>query len=544
MASSRSYVQARILDPDFDIYAATAAELPAFKEWRDELWRSKVKAFDGVTEHQWVLRVMAEARAPAPGSGNHLATPLVLELTKDMAARALAKMHDKKIAIADKLTSQDGKNAFARNQELHARVQGVDAANDAVENKFSIADQVMRAHRHISTLHASGLVQQRTAHDFDRPLTVVSDRRKRKDGEEQPPQHEMRPGGFFWEHLSDSQRRALTRMARKEAPAARKDGRAERLAHDEEKLSRREEALQHILDRRVEQFAEAVELYDQWAAQGVRTAEELDQRLAGLSVSDQLQELRRQIEMRTKGCGWRHFEVKWGFYRDERAHTLHSLRTILLQDIIPHEIAMRTKKKLPKAAPPPQLTVRELKVLGTECPDALKIEAESLFNVEILREKAERARERREAAGISDRVGAIQPPVAPPFDVGLVGRRLEVCWPYKGPDGKTIKIWASGKVVRVADGLTDRRSKRARMVLPAGALLWAWDADPTYGECAGEEWLVLLPCKWGKHLQYGWRYDPCELMPQGGLRPQGEPKPPPCEPEIDEHASDYEYLTE
>ena len=30
---------------------------------------------------------------------------------------------------------------------------------------------------------------------------------------------------------------------------------------------------------------------------------------------------------------------------------------------------------------------------------------------------------------------------------------------------------------RVADGLTDRRSKKAQAVLPAGALLWAWEAD-------------------------------------------------------------------
>ena len=30
-----------------------------------------------------------------------------------------------------------------------------------------------------------------------------------------------------------------------------------------------------------------------------------------------------------------------------------------------------------------------------------------------------------------------------------------------------------GKVVRVADGLTDKRSARAKKILPAGALLWA-----------------------------------------------------------------------
>jgi len=41
-------------------------------------------------------------------------------------------------------------------------------------------------------------------------------------------------------------------------------------------------------------------------------------------------------------------------------------------------------------------------------------------------------------------------------------------------------------VKRVADGLTDTRSARAKKILPAGALLWAWDADADYNEAAGE----------------------------------------------------------
>ena len=67
---------------------------------------------------------------------------------------------------------------------------------------------------------------------------------------------------------------------------------------------------------------------------------------------------------------------------------------------------------------------------------------------------------------------------------------------------------------RVADGLTDKRSPRARKILPAGAVLWAWDSDPNFDEQAGEQWLILLPQKWNptKHKQvYSWRYDPREL---------------------------------
>jgi len=80
----------------------------------------------------------------------------------------------------------------------------------------------------------------------------------------------------------------------------------------------------------------------------------------------------------------------------------------------------------------------------------------------------------------------------------------------------------------------EERSPRARAFLPAGALLWAWDADPDMNELAGEKWLILLPGKWNKHVQYGWRYDPCELVPPGQARPP--PRAPIVDP-IDEDDS-------
>ena len=81
-------------------------------------------------------------------------------------------------------------------------------------------------------------------------------------------------------------------------------------------------------------------------------------------------------------------------------------------------------------------------------------------------------------------------------------------------------IWATGTVKRIADGLADKRSARAQQILPGGAVLWAWDADPEFEEAAGEQWLVLLPKKWNPktHKQaYSWRYDPREL----GARERG-----------------------
>ena len=72
-------------------------------------------------------------------------------------------------------------------------------------------------------------------------------------------------------------------------------------------------------------------------------------------------------------------------------------------------------------------------------------------------------------------------------------------------------IWAPGTVKRIADGLQDKRSSRARTVLPAGAVLWAWEDDPEFGEKAGEQWLFLLPSKFNKQSINSWRLDVCEL---------------------------------
>lgn len=157
-------------------------------------------------------------------------------------------MHDKKLALADKLASQDGANTFGKNADAHNRTLGIHATNDTVENKFATGDYAMRTYRGISVLNASGIVQQRAAHDFDRPANVVSDRRKRKATPEDAP-----PVGFFWQ-LNASLRESLVTMARRELPNAVKQGRADKLSHDEEKLKRREEAVQRQLDATIEAY--------------------------------------------------------------------------------------------------------------------------------------------------------------------------------------------------------------------------------------------------------------------------------------------------
>eukprot|EP00962_Isochrysis_galbana_P015277 scaffold4387_cov126-Isochrysis_galbana.AAC.12 len=58
----------------------------------------------------------------------------------------------------------------------------------------------------------------------------------------------------------------------------------------------------------------------------------------------------------------------------------------------------------------------------------------------------------------------------------------------------------------------DKRSQKARQILPAGAVYWEWDAEDEFEEQAGGQWLVLDPKqKWNRAVAYGWRWHPEEL---------------------------------
>ena len=60
--------------------------------------------------------------------------------------------------------------------------------------------------------------------------------------------------------------------------------------------------------------------------------------------------------------------------------------------------------------------------------------------------------------------------------------------------------------------------------------------DAAYDESAGEQWLVLLPEKWNRHVQYAWRFDPCELAPPGSAVPH------PSAPCVDSEPEEEDFL--
>jgi hypothetical protein len=360
------------------------------------------------------------------------------------------------------------------------------------------------------------MAQQMRNQDFERPPNV--DHGRGRKAKLQPSAAEG-SNGFFHNGLTPELQQSLVDYTRHAAAEARAEGRRALKAHADEKLQRREDRLEKLLNAAVEHYAYALELFDAWKAQRATGKQQVAAALKGKPEAQQLEYLRLQIEMRVLGCGWSQYSTRWSSKADERIGTVAHL-TALLEEIIEEErvrarFTPGSTKGLPTEAAPPHHQARDLGQLGTADKDATAIAQRSMFSVEELRSKAEAARQRRVEAGIADGVEMAQPHDAPVFDSRLVGKRLEVLWKYfeTKADGEKVPhlIWATGRVTRVADGLTDKRSSRAKKILPAGALLWAWDADPQFDEPAGEQWLILLPKKWNAQQVYSWRFDPREL---------------------------------
>ena len=115
------------------------------------------------------------------------------------------------------------------------------------------------------------------------------------------------------------------------------------------------------------------------------------------------------------------------------------------------------------------------------------------------------------------------PRTAPPIDDTLVGAQLEVCWSiYKSTDdGSNVKMWCPCKVLKIADGETDKGrdghyfSERARALVPRGMALVEWEPDPARGEPDAKlMWLLLDPRapKWNGDAHRAWRFHPDELQ--------------------------------
>ena len=510
-----------LLDPNLDPFAPIAEQQPLFAKWREDMRNHTVKSANGTVYHDHVV-ALAQARSPADGSGGKQATAKVTKLAEMMARAGIDVMRDPKRAIAELLTAEDGTPSACSSVAMHEATMGANVTNDPVEACFAKYDRASHMFRYATVENLAGVAQQMANHDFDMPPNVAHDRRNSKAP---APEH---TGGFFHTGLNVRLQESLTELGRLEAPKAAVNGRLSLAAHDQHKLEKREDRLQSLLDAAVLLFVESMELFKAWEASRATTRPQVEAAIKDKPEAQQLEYLRRQIEMRTKGLGWTQFATRWSSCSDARIGTVAHLKALLLDEIIPEERALERLEKLPTDACPPHLTSRDIPSLGELDADAESIERKSIFSAEQLKAKAEEEMARRVAAGIWDDVEALNPDEAPPFDQNLVDKELEVLWKYFDEDTKQPHlIWAPMRVKRIADGLTDKRTKLARTLLPAGAVLVAWEADPAYDEAAGEMWLTLLPKKWKKQQHYSWRYAPSELARMRGLQiPERRQQPP------------------
>lgn len=142
-------------------------------------------------------------------------------------------------------------------------------------------------------------------------------------------------------------------MSRLNADEARRAGREALQEQDDERLARREERMVVLLNKAVDDYAYAKELFVQWTHQRATTATEIQSAIRDRPEVRQLEYLRLQIEMRVLGLGWTEFATHWSSNSDTNIGTVAHLRDLLIEKILPHERQMEQNTELPKAAEPP-----------------------------------------------------------------------------------------------------------------------------------------------------------------------------------------------
>ena len=495
-----------LLDPSLDIFGPIAEKQPLFAAWRASIAQETVSAADGTTKHRrW--KVLAEAQRPQ-NVANQRATKMTVELAEVMAKAALLKLHDPKLALADKLSSQDGCNSLGKNAEAHEATKGAHVSNCTVESNFGCYDYVLRCFRSIGVDAAAAVAQQMRMHHFDAASAV------QRSGRGSPEERQL---GYF-HALPDAMKESLVEWARRARAGSRNVERADKLEQAEYHRVRREQNLQEQQDKLVNVYTTAVKRFHAYERSGVRDKQAVAARLAEMvhpdgapKVAPQKAYLKEQIEMRVLGLGWTQFATAWSSAKDAHVGTVVHLQK-LLEDILIYEMAQRRLQRIPTEAAPPEMKARTMKELGTATCDALELAAQSLFSVEEVRLAAVAEQARRDEALEDDPVEREQPSAAPPLDASLVGMRLEVCWKYFSTEtSEPLLIWSPGEVIKVADGTSDKASEKCRSILPAGMVLLKWPEDTDRKEKETQSWKVLLPQKFNKQVLYGWRYDPRDV---------------------------------
>ena len=104
-----------------------------------------------------------------------------------MSIAMLQKLHDPKLALADKLASQSGVNSIVGNEDAHRATLGVYDTTDRVETNFAGIDSNMHTFRGISVEAAAGLTLEARVHHAALREDHVKHRKSKKRARKRPP---------------------------------------------------------------------------------------------------------------------------------------------------------------------------------------------------------------------------------------------------------------------------------------------------------------------------------------------------------------------
>ena len=171
--------------------------------------------------------------------------------------------------------------------------------------------------------------------------------------------------------------------------------------------------------------------------------------------------LKEQILIRVVGLGWGEYKCAWSSSTDPSVGTVKTLTAHMLKILEAEAEAV-----IPTEPACPQLQRKTLPQLGCVTVKVEQLDAKGSDNLNSLKEAARVERERREAAGIGDRVQNLQPVQPPAFDKELIGKHIEVRYKYgvidpetKVPTGEDAFIWCAAQVMQVSDGSLLKKGK-------------------------------------------------------------------------------------
>lgn len=339
-----------LLNPDWEIFAPVAQMQPLFNEYLEFTYNHDVVLSpSGRVRHLHYKLALAELIDPSDET-NRRTREKTIEYLQVQATAALEKMYDPKLAIADKLTSQDGENSFGKLGKADEDLRGCNATNDATaEAVFGAWKLERRRNPGISVRRSSGLAQARVSKCLSLPESVQR-RKARLDPIAKLLRRKQSSSMFGYFHsLPHTEQVALVNMCRAERKQKRILDRNDWEELHTLRSDTRKSNSQLELESLLKNFALALSFFDRYKQRGVHSIAQVESHLRSIqSTQLSLDWLREQIEMRVVGLGWVEFKKNWSSGANESVGTVSDLKSHLAEILEEEE-----ERQIPEAAPAP-----------------------------------------------------------------------------------------------------------------------------------------------------------------------------------------------